>query len=263
MVAVRFACGHGAGAGGSVTISRDCPVCRLIDETQRSRGELLGRVAPAQRARLAVETRVGAEYEWRCARGHDRYAATVVEQLTGTGCAKCRAAAEAPAAVREAGLAFIDHGLRTRTSATEHRLRTLLDQRIRLPHRVNAVHIRRTFHGRTVVWPDILVPALRVAIEYDDPGRGGRSHRGLREASDLEKDAALREVGWEVIRVRGGGLGPLGRYSIVCTSITHHVADAVLAHLRDIRGVEAVAAIARTEPESTANPVPRGVRPLG
>ncbi|UOE45004.1 hypothetical protein [Agromyces larvae] len=263
MVAVRFGCGHGASADGSLAISRECPVCRLIAETQRSRSELLGRVVPAQRARLAVETRVGAEYEWRCVRGHDRYTATVVEVLTGTGCGKCRAAASAPAAVREAGLAFMDHGLRTRTSATEQRLRALLGERLHLPHRVNAVHVRRTFHGRTVVWPDILVPALRIAIEYDDPGRSGRSHRGLREASDLEKDEALREVGWEVIRVRGGGLGPLGRHSVVCRAITNEVADAVVARMRDIRGDEAVASVAREATESRNTPVPEAPLPLG
>ena len=73
MVAVSFGCGHGAepGAAGVVALGRVCPLCMLIHETHRSRGELLRKVAPPQRAALARETRIGAEYEWRCSRGHD------------------------------------------------------------------------------------------------------------------------------------------------------------------------------------------------
>ena len=84
MVAVSFRCGHGADAGepGVVAIRRVCPLCMLLDETQRSRGELLRKVAPPHRAALSRETRVGATYEWRCPRGHDRYSASVREVLT-------------------------------------------------------------------------------------------------------------------------------------------------------------------------------------
>ncbi|HEY1106540.1 MAG TPA: hypothetical protein VGE78_10360 [Agromyces sp.] len=243
MPAVRFRCGHGATGDDAYSIARDCPVCMLITETQRSRGELLGRAAPAERGRLAAETRLGAEFEWRCDRGHDRYRATIAEQLTGTGCAKCRANAHAPAALREAGVAFMNPGLRTRTSATEQRLRALLGERIRLHHRVNAVRVARTFFGRTEVWPDIIVPQLRIAIEYDDPGRSRRAHVGLKEASDVEKDEALREVGWRVIRVRGGGLDALGPDDVVCRNITAVVADEVVERMRRIRGDDAVRAL--------------------
>lgn len=248
MDAVRFGCGHGAApATAAVSLSRVCPLCMLIAETQRTRGELLRRATPGERTRLAVETRIGAEYEWRCERGHDRYRASVREQLTGTACAKCRANATAPGARREAGVAFMNPGLRTRTSMTEQRLRALLGERIRLHHRVNAVRIARTFYGRTEVWPDIIVPQLRIAIEYDDPGRSRRAHLGLKEASDLEKDEALREVGWEVIRVRGGGLGPLGPNDVACRTITAEVADAIVDGMRRIRGDTAVAALEHAE----------------
>ncbi|WP_350346761.1 hypothetical protein ABIQ69_08870 [Agromyces sp. G08B096] len=252
MTAVGFSCGHGAAPGspGSVVLRRACPVCMLVHETQRTRGELLGRVAPAQRAAVAAETRVGAEYEWRCARGHDRYRASIAEVLTGTGCAKCRTAAIAPAALAEAGVPFMKPGLRVGTSMTEQRLRALLGERLRLHHRVNAIRIARTFHGRREVWPDIIVPSLRIAVEYDDPGRSRRAHLGLKEASDLDKDDALREVGWDVIRVRGGGLGPIGPNSIVCRSITAEVADAVVRRMRELRGDAAVDAI--TLPTATS-----------
>lgn len=245
MVAVSFGCGHGAEAGspGTVALRRNCPVCMLLHETQRTRGELLGRVAPPQRSALAAETRVGAEYDWRCRRGHDRFRAPVIDVLTGPGCPRCRANAASPGAAREAGMPFMKHGLKVGTSMTEQRLRTLLGERVRLHHRANAVRTARTFYGRQEVWPDILVAELRIAIEYDDPGRSGRAHRGLKEGSDQEKDDALREVGWEVIRIRGGGLGVLGPYSIVCRSVTAEVADEVVRLMRAIRGDAAVDAI--------------------
>lgn len=250
MVAVSFRCGHGADAdeAGVVALRRVCPLCMLVDETHRSRAELLRKVAPSQRRALARETRVGAAYEWQCPRGHDRYAATVREVLTGTGCAKCRRSAAAPAALREAGVPFMNPSLRTRTSQTEQRLKTLLGERVRLNHRVNAIHIARTFYGRREVWPDVIVPPLRIAVEYDDPGRSRRAHLGLKEASDLDKDDALREVGWEVIRIRAGGLEAIGPHSIVCRQLTPAVADEVVDWMRRIRGDAAVDAIALGHP---------------
>ncbi|KZE92071.1 hypothetical protein AVP42_02862 [Agromyces sp. NDB4Y10] len=246
MVAVSFACGHGAAAGapGSVALRRTCPVCMLLHETQRTRGELLGRVAPPQRSALAAETRVGAEFDWRCRRGHDRFRASVVDVLTGPGCPKCGRNAASPGSLREAGMPFMKPGLRVGTSMTEQRLRVLLGERLKLHHRANAVRTARMFYGRQEVWPDILVAELRIAIEYDDPGRSGRAHRGLKEGSDQEKDAALREVGWEVIRIRGGGLPPLGPYHVACRSVTAEVADEVVRLMRVIRGDAAVDAIA-------------------
>ena len=250
MVAVSFRCGHGASAGdeGVVALRRVCPLCMLINETHRSRSELLGRVVPAQRARLARETRIGAAYDWRCPRGHDRYTATISDVLTGPGCPKCRINAGGPTAAREAGVAYMNPGLRTRTSQTEQRLRMLLAERIRLHHGVNAVRIARTFYGRQEVWPDIVVPQLRIAVEYDDPGRSRRAHRGLKEGSDVEKDDALREVGWEVIRIRAGGLGPIGANSVVCSTLSPAVADEVVARMRDLRGDAAVDAITVARP---------------
>ncbi|HYI33767.1 MAG TPA: hypothetical protein VEX88_09920 [Glaciibacter sp.] len=240
-ISVRFRCGHGAAADDArITLQRDCPLCMLLVETKRSRGQLLRKVAGGRQAALAQETRIGATYEWVCERGHSRFTATVMEVLTGPGCPKCAANAQGPAARFEAGVPFMKPGLRTRTSMTEQRLRAMLGERIRLPHRVNAIRINRTFYGKPEVWPDIIIPALKVAIEYDDPGRDRTSHRGLKEVSDREKDAALAEVGWEVIRVRGGGLGELGRYSIVCASISPAVVDRILQLLREIRGDEAV-----------------------
>jgi hypothetical protein len=254
---VRFRCGHGAApAEARITLQRSCPLCMLLSETKRSRPQLLRKVVPAKRNALAAETRIGAEYEWICERGHSRYIATVMDVLTGPGCPKCWANAQAPSARYEGGVAFMKPGLKTRTSATEQRLRAFLGERIRLPHRVNAIRISRTFYGKPEVWPDIIIPALRIAIEYDDPGRDRTAHRGLKAVSDLEKDAALAEVGWDVIRVRGGGLTELGPHSIVCAGITPVIADRIIGLLRELRGDEAVDRILVATPETTPGTTP-------
>lgn len=230
----------------------------LLAETRRSRAQLLRKVAAGRRAALAAETRIGASYEWICERGHSRFEATVREALTGPGCPKCRANAAAPAARLEGGIPYMKPGLKTRTSMTEQRLRLLLGERIRLPHRVNAVRISRTFYGKPEVWPDIVIPALKIAIEYDDPGRDGTAHRGLKEVSDREKDAALAEVGWEVIRVRAGGLGALGPHSIVSAGVSGAVVDRIIALLREIRGDDAVAGLLITVPAAPDADAGRG-----
>lgn len=241
-MALAFRCGHGT--DGGVVLQRECPLCMLITETGRSRTELIRRASAPGRAALANETRVGAEYQWRCERGHDRYTRTVMQVLTGTGCPKCMANAEAPAASRDGGLAYMNPGLRTRTSLAEQRLRALLEERIRVPRGVNAVRINRTFHGRTEVWPDIVIPAIRMCVEYDSPGRDKRAHNGLRAASDRDKDAALADVGWQVIRVRTGGLESLGENSIVCAAgLTIAAVDQVVDRMRALRGDEAVDAL--------------------
>jgi len=169
----------------------------------------------------------------------------------GPGCPKCGVNAAGPSSAREAGVAFMNPGLRTRTSQTEQRLKVLLAERIRLHHGVNAVRIARTFYGRQEVWPDILVPQLRIAVEYDDPGRSRRAHMGLKEASDLEKDDALREVGWEVVRIRAGGLQELGPHSVVCRALTPAAVDEVVACMRRIRGDAAVDALVVRHPAAS------------
>ncbi len=223
-----------------VTLQRECPLCMLLTETKRSREQLLRKVAPGKRTALGQETRIGAPYEWICLRGHSRYVATIRDVLTGPGCQKCWTSAQAPSARFEGGIPFMKPGLKARTSNTEQRLRVMLAERIHLPHRVNAVKISRTFYGKPEVWPDIIIPALKIAIEYDDPGRDGTAHRGLKEASDREKDAALAEVGWEVIRVRAGGLADLGPHSIVCAGLSIGVIDRIMELLHEIRGAEEI-----------------------
>lgn len=92
------------------------------------------------------------------------------------------------------------------TSGAEETLRALL--RVRLPiatsQEANAVRVRPTAWGALHVFPDLLIPSSRVAIEYDSPGRWAEAHQD--DSTDADKDQALRDVGWEVIRIRTGGL---------------------------------------------------------
>ena len=249
MTSISFACGHGAPpAEASARVGRRCPLCALIREQQRSRDELLRRVVPSQRATLAAETRIGAEYEWRCNRGHDRYRASILAALSADGCPKCAANALSPSGRLEHGVPRMKANLKLGTSMAEHKLKALLAERIAVPHKVNSIRIARTFHGRTEVWPDIILPALKIAIEYDSPGKRGSWHLGLKEASDIDKDAALREVGWEVIRVRTGGLEPLTRFDIVAPGPSGKVVEQILERIAEIRGSEALkAALNRAE----------------
>ncbi|MEV7608890.1 zinc-ribbon domain-containing protein [Microbacterium sp. NPDC089320] len=121
-------------------------------------------------------------------------------------------------------------------SAAEARLRAALGSRIAFTSGVNAIKVARPFFRHTEVWPDILLPELRVAIEYDTVGRHGLEHVGKREQADRRKDRALRTAGWEVIRIRTGRLEPLGPYDLQMPSVSTRGVDRIIDVLRDIRG---------------------------
>ncbi|MDT3315561.1 zinc-ribbon domain-containing protein [Microbacterium sp. KSW4-11] len=121
-------------------------------------------------------------------------------------------------------------------SAAEGRLRQQLSQALLFTEGMTAVRVGRPFFRHREVWPDILLPELRVAIEYDTPGRHGLEHVGKREASDRRKDALLRAAGWEVVRVRTGGLEPLGPHDVVLRTAGTKTVPAIIDALRGIRG---------------------------
>ncbi len=121
-------------------------------------------------------------------------------------------------------------------SAVEAQLRADLAARLEFTAGVNAVRLAQPFFDHLEAWPDILLPELRVAIEYDSTGRHGLEHVGKREVADRRKDRLLRAAGWEVIRVRTGKLQPLGPYDLVASGLTKQTVPALLDRLRDIRG---------------------------
>lgn len=205
---------------------------------------------------------------WQCDMGHT-FVATPAEQRTRPGaerrrsawCPDCsqlarpprvRAAAapRAPAAKpRTPGRALCEKtpdlpvgepfasGCAPRpASAVEARLRADLAARLALTTGMNAVRVGRPFFGHVEVWPDILLPELRIALEYDSTGRFGLEHVGRREEADRRKDRLLREAKWEVVRIRTGKLEKLGPYDLQLSSLGRRGVDRVIDVLRDIRG---------------------------
>ena len=192
---------------------------------------------------------------WQCDRGH-LFVATPTEQRMRPGrsrrrstwCPDCSALAGAarPAAPRTAlcaksiaehyavGEAFQSDCAPRPASAAEDLLRQKLLARLPLVQS-NAVRVPRPFFTHLEVWPDIVLPDLRVAIEYDTTGRDGLEHVGKRELVDLRKDRLLRAARWEVVRVRTGKLKPIGPYD-VRGGTSGATVDRVLDRLREVRG---------------------------
>ena len=122
------------------------------------------------------------------------------------------------------------------SSAIEAQLRADLFARVSVTQGLNAVRVARPFFDHVEVWPDILLPELRVAIEYDSTGRHGLEHVGKREAADRRKDRALRAAKWEVIRIRTGRLEPLGPHDLQMAGWSRTQLERLIDALRGIRG---------------------------
>jgi hypothetical protein len=121
-------------------------------------------------------------------------------------------------------------------SATEAQLRADLFGRLSATEGLNAVRVGRPFFDHVEVWPDILLPELRVVVEYDSTGRHGLEHVGKRADADRRKDRALRAAHWEVVRIRTGKLEPLGPYDLQLSSWTRKGLERLIDTLRVIRG---------------------------
>jgi hypothetical protein len=121
-------------------------------------------------------------------------------------------------------------------SAVEARMRTDVFARISVTAGMNAVRVGRPFFQHLEVWPDLLLPELRVAVEYDSIGRHGLEHVGAREAADKRKDRALRGAGWEVVRIRTARLQAIGPFDIEASDWNRRGLDRLLDTLREIRG---------------------------
>jgi hypothetical protein len=155
-----------------------------------------------------------------------------------------RPAREGPAG-RLPGDAFWSATAPKPASAAEADLRQRLALRFEFEFDCNAVVVARPFFDRLEVWPDIVIPELRVAIEYDTVGRHGLEHVGPREESDRRKDRALRAVHWEVLRIRCGKLQPIGPYDLTASGVTGRLMDRLSTALGEIRGELIVSAYRR------------------
>lgn len=134
------------------------------------------------------------------------------------------------------GDAFTSECAPAPASAVEAKLRTDLFARLPLTQGLNAVRVSRPFFDHLEVWPDIVLAELRVAIEYDSPGRFGLEHVGPREESDRRKDRLLRSAGWEVVRIRTGKLEKLGPHDLQLSTLGRRGVDRIVDALRGIRG---------------------------
>lgn len=121
-------------------------------------------------------------------------------------------------------------------SAVEAEMRAELFVRLAATPGLNAVRVARPFFDHVEVWPDILLPELRIAVEYDSTGRHGLEHVGKREDADRRKDRALRAAKWEVVRIRTGRLEPLGPYDLQVPSWNRKTLERLVDVLRGIRG---------------------------
>lgn len=152
----------------------------------------------------------------------------------------------APVAGGPPGEAFVDpKAMRLGTSAAEGELRRRLAEVLDQNLEFNAVRVAQPFHDRLHVWPDVILPDLRIALEWDTTGRIGDEHVGHRERSDRLKDRLLRRVGWEVVRLRGEGLRPIGPYDLDARGVSGALVERILDRCCEIRGELFVAAYRR------------------
>lgn len=202
---------------------------------------------------------------WQCEAGHT-FAATPSEQRSRPGrerrrsawCPECALRAKPPP-IRPAGTPrsargqpapslcaktppvrvgepFVSECAPRPASAVEARLRADLFARLGVTPGLNAVRVGRAFFDHVEVWPDILLPELRIAVEYDSTGRFGLEHVGKREDSDRRKDRLLRAARWEVVRIRTGKLEKLGPHDLQLSSAGKRTLEHLVDVLREIRG---------------------------
>ncbi|SEA82199.1 zinc-ribbon domain-containing protein [Leifsonia sp. 21MFCrub1.1] len=221
-----------------------CYLCRRLDREALTREQLVSMAAPGSRVAVSNANSTAGTYAWQCTAGHPSYQTSIERILGGRRCPICRHARAGADAV-PVGEAFVSRWAPAPASAAEPELKRRLGERLDIDLSPNAVRVAKPFHSHLEVWPDILLPELRVAIEYDTTGRHGLEHVGPREASDRRKDRLLRAAGWEVVRVRCGALRPIGPYDVHAGGITDALVERIVTRLGEIRGDLFVAAYLR------------------
>ena len=245
-VALRpYACGHPRDPNRIESGDDDrCYLCRRLDGSAVTRERLLSIVTPGQRDAFAVETGTARRYRWVCGRGHGTWESTVEKMLGGRGCRVCSNAAAGADRV-DVGEAFLSALAPRPASAVEGDLRQRVAGRFEFDLGNNAIRVAKPFFHQLEIWPDIVIPELRVAIEYDSVGRHGLEHVGRHEEKDRRKDRMLRAVGWEVVRIRTGRLQAIGPHDLVAGSVTAALIDRLDDELALIAGELMVASYRR------------------
>ncbi|HYP73144.1 MAG TPA: hypothetical protein VEP72_03585 [Microbacterium sp.] len=160
--------------------------------------------------------------------------AVAVPATRAKGRGRARTCPKTPAIA--VGEAFVSVCAPKPASAAEAKLRAAIFGALTVTPGMNAVRVSRPFFDHLEVWPDLLLPELRIAVEYDTTGRFGLEHVGPREESDRRKDRLLRAAGWEVVRLRTGSLPPLGPYDLSAATISRRGVERLIETLREIRG---------------------------
>lgn len=246
VLAPPYACGHPRDLRRIENGGGDdrCYLCRRLDGSAVTRERLLSIVTPGQRDAFAVETGTAAKYRWVCGRGHGTWESTVERMLGGRGCRVCSNASLGANRVA-VGEAFVSALAPKPASAVEADLRQRIAERFDFDLGNNAIRVAKPFFNQLEIWPDIIVPELRVAIEYDSVGRHGLEHVGRHEEKDRRKDRMLRATGWQVVRVRTGRLLPLGPHDLVAGSVSSALIDRLDVELAVIAGELMVASYRR------------------
>lgn len=200
-----------------------CPECAALAQPRR----------PSASASAETITPVPVPVPLEC--GHPRGTSRRASVDRPDRCLTCYHARAAADRV-EVGVAFHSPWAPKPASAAEADLRQRLDARLDVDLGFNAVRVPRSFFHHLEVWPDIVIPELRVALEYDTTGRDGLEHVGRREDTDRRKDRMLRAVHWEVVRVRCGKLRPLGPHDVTASGVSDALVERLLDALREIRG---------------------------
>lgn len=179
-----------------------------------------------------ITTSTSLAIQWRCPRNefHDPILATLGGRAAGEhrGCRHCWAndqvadVAPGAAITRRAGGS---------TSRAEQRVLDELARHLRLSKKHNAVRTARPFFN--FVWVPghrDSRPPRRRRVRQPGAARRGAARR-LATRRRLAQDELLREVGWEVVRLRTGGLDALGPHDVVAPGYSQRavaeVADAV------------------------------------
>ena len=145
-----------------------------------------------------VVARSGKKVWWRCPAGHSWEAVVATRTMKGVGCAKC--------AARHTSIA---------EALVRSELRTFLPSILAEGRRIDASLVGVT---KRTMWPeiDIVVPDLRIAVEYD-----GSYHHRDRIEQDRRKSELLRRLGWQVIRIRTGDLAPITDLDVAADEPRH------------------------------------------
>ena len=245
VLAPPYACGHPRDPRRIEAGDDDrCYLCRRLDGAFVTREQLLSIVTPGQRDALGAETGTARAYRWVCSRGHGTWESTVERMLAGRRCRVCSNAALGADRVA-VGDPFVSALAPKPASAVEADLRRRVAERFDFDLRFNAVRVAKPFFNQLEIWPDIVVPELRVAIEFDSVGRHGLEHVGRHEEKDRRKDRMLRSAGWEVVRVRTGRLRALGPHDLVAGSVSAALIDRLDDELSAIAGELIVASYRR------------------